>query len=134
MNNDTNWTNNFNDTADFDIRGFTVAVAGGGNVADDAKTLSAHSVAQYDDDGNPSLNWAVGDEFKIVGHTAVYSITSLDFTTGTTNANIGFNEKNATTGADGTISHATSGYKEGSYRGFQRSAENHLRLRNMGII
>jgi hypothetical protein len=123
------WTNNWNDTADFDIVGFTLALDSG-TYATAEVTLSAHSVAQYDDDGVPSLNWAVGDEFLFVGDTTVHSITSIAWTTGTTNADIGI----AGPGLSEAKSPGLSGYKEESYRGLQRSAENHLRLRNQGQI
>ena len=127
-----NWTNNFNDNQTTDTIQFTVA----GNHSSAATVLSGHSVAEFDSDGTPSQNWRVGDEFHIGTATTLYSIVSARFIPGNTNGQFII-----TPGLVGAKSNGAKATKEGvvsddddGYRGNQGSAENHLRLRNMGLI
>ena len=116
------WTNNFNDTQSTDV--ITAAVAGSTGGSTGTSTLSAHSVT--------TGQWAVGDEFTIDDNsdTTLYSITSITMEeTGRDSASIGHSPVLAVTAAAAKVI-----LKEDSYKGNHRSAENHLRLRNMGII
>tara|TARA_B100001559_G_C16478086_1_gene612381 strand:- start:1027 stop:1425 length:399 start_codon:yes stop_codon:yes gene_type:complete len=130
----TEWTNNFND----DLNSTTVVTAiVKGNQAT-GTDLIVDNFTQYDVDGNPSLNWGVGDEFTLKNgndddHADVlYTITALSAKGLTGTAQEWVIDHTPTLAAqadnDGVIT------KEDSYKGNQRSAENHLRLRNQGQI
>jgi hypothetical protein len=131
-----NWTNNFNDTQSDTVITAKVKVnhaIGEGTVAN---PLDVDNLTRLDHDGG--LNWRAGDEFTITNVTddddaTLYSITSI--TAGDTDYDadtvyslvispvLAFQADN-----NGTLT------KEDSYKGNQGSAENHLRLRNLGHI
>lgn len=127
------WTNNFNDEQSADVIGGTVA----GSHSLGASSLSAHSFNEADaafgkNQVGGRANWAVGDEFTIAGTSTVYSITSLtldDDSLGLGNATIGISPT-----LDENKDNGDAITKEDSYKGNHGSAENHLRLRNQGIV
>lgn len=130
-----NWTNNPNDlTIGQSTTVITAKVKGNQGSGTD---LLVDNFTQYDSDGNPSLNWAAGDEFTITNvadddDDTIYTIESIVAGSGSGAAK------------EWTINHTptlkvqaddnATVTKEDSYKGNQRSAENHCRLRNMGLI
>jgi hypothetical protein len=128
----TEWTNNFND----DLNSDTVITAKVKGNQGSGTDLIVDNFTQYDVDGNPSLNWAVGDEFTIVNDpdddATLYSVTALSAKglAGTAQEWVIDHTPTLAKQADnnGTVT------KEDSYKGNHRSAENHLRKRNMGLI
>jgi hypothetical protein len=139
-----NWTNNFNDTEPVATVQFVV-----NGTKTSGTTLTVDSFVQTDSDGG--ANWAVGDEFLIVndftGTTAnvgaaadlndtLYTIEAIGFTGAAGNLTVSPAFVNTTAGKalDDAICLKEPKDATHKYRGTQRSAENHLRLRNMGII
>ncbi len=117
------WTNNFNDaqttaTIQMDVKGGSQTGA----------TLVVDGFVETDPiDG--SVNWKVGDEFTIAGLSKLYTITSIVEDEGNSDWDIGVSPN-----LEGSPSNNAACLKEDSYKGNQGSAENHLRLRNMGLI
>ena len=129
-----NWTNNPNDlTIGQSTTVITAKVKGNQGSGTD---LLVDNFTQYDSDGNPSLNWAAGDEFTITNSPdddpTLYTIVSIVEGSGT-GVNQEWTINHTPTLAKEADNNATV-TKEDSYKGNQRSAENHCRLRNMGII
>ena len=127
-----NWTNNFNDnqvaaTIQFKVNG----------AAQNATTTLAVDEFVQTDPIDGSVNWKVGDEFEIAGVTdQLYTIEAIGFAGAAGNLTI-----SPATKASGPADNALCSKEGGSasdsadgYAGNQGSAENHLRLRNMGII
>ena len=128
----TECTNNFND----DLNSTTVITAKVKGNQGSGTDLVVDNFTQYDVAGNPSLNWAVGDEFTITNDpdddATLYSITALS-AMGLAGVNQEWTITHTPTLAKQADNNATV-TKEDSYKGNQRSAENHLRLRNQGQI
>ena len=128
----TEWTNNFND----DLNSATVITAKVKGAQGSGTDLLVDNFTQYDVDGNPSLNWAAGDEFTITNSPddddTLYTIVSIVEGSGTGTAQE-WTINHTPTLAKEADNNATV-TKEDSYKGNQRSAENHLRLRNQGQI
>lgn len=124
----TEWTNNFNDVQAVGTIQFKID----GEEAQGQTTISVDHFVETDPiDG--SVNWKVGDEFTIAGDTTLYSIVSITAGSGTGDAKNFDLVITPATVLDPTPNN-TDCTKEDSYKGNQGSAENHLRLRNMGII
>ena len=126
-----NWTNNFNDnqaiaTVQFLVKGDSQTGA----------TLTVDEFVETDPiDG--SVNWKVGDEFEIVGLAKLYTITSITEDSGNSDWDIGVSpnlESSPANNAKCSKEGGASDDSEDAYAGNQGSAENHLRLRNMGLI
>jgi hypothetical protein len=126
------WTNNFND----DLQSDTVitAIVDGNQASGTA--LKVDNLTLTDHDGG--ANWRAGDEFTLKNsndddHAAVlYSITALSAM-----GMAGVNKEYTLTISPTLAAQADNNgviTKEDSYKGNHGSAENHLRLRNMGLI
>jgi hypothetical protein len=134
-----NWTNNFNDTEPTATVQFLVD---GTKIS--GTTLTVDEFVQTDSDGG--ANWAVGDEFVIVNggtigggsdlNDTLYTIEAIGFTDtdGDLTVTPAFANTNAGKATDDAVCMKEPKSATNSYGGTQRSAENHLRLRNMGII
>ena len=124
------WTNNFNDN----LQSTTVITCSAKGAQPSGTDLVVDNFTQYDSDGG--LNWGVGDEFTINNSpdddATLYTVVSLSGMglTGTAREwTIVHTPTLAKQADDNAIVQ-----KEDGYKGNQRSAENHLRLRNMGLI
>ena len=124
----TEWTNNFND----DLNSATVITAKVKGAQSSGTDLLVDNFTQYDVDGNPSLNWGAGDEFTIAGHDTLYTVVSIVAGSGSGTAKEW--TINHTPTLEAQADNNATVTKEDSYKGNQRSAENHLRLRNQGQI
>ena len=124
----TEWTNNFNDVQSTATITFKID----GEEAQGQTTISVDFFVLTDPlDG--SVNWKAGDEFTIAGDTTLYSIVSITAGSGTgDDQNFDLVITPATV-LDPTPNNTVC-TKEDSYKGYQGSAENHLRLRNQGQI
>jgi hypothetical protein len=123
-----NWTNNFNDNQT--TATVTCVIDGAGS--EDDVTIHVDAFVLADSDGVGRDNWSVGDEIKIEDNTGLYTITSIGTVAGT-DVDLGISP-----GLNDDVPDDKVVYKEGplevGYKGNQGSAENHLRLRNMGLI
>jgi hypothetical protein len=126
-----NWINNSND----DLQSTTVITAKVDGEQTSGTTLNVDNFTQYDSDGG--LNWRAGDEFTITNVAAddddqLYSIVSITAGSGSGTAKnwawVITPTLGETADDNGTVT------KEDSYKGNHGSAENHLRLRSLGII
>tara|TARA_Y100000310_G_scaffold324013_1_gene385268 strand:+ start:345 stop:737 length:393 start_codon:yes stop_codon:yes gene_type:complete len=130
MENEVNWTNNVNDTQTDATIQFLI-----NNVSHEGAGQTDITVDEFvqTDPIDGSVNWKVGDEFTIAGNAQVYTITVIGFTG--SGGDLTIERKGGVAG--GLAAQANNNVvcsKEDSYKGNQGSAENHLRLRNMGII
>lgn len=131
-----NWTNNQND----DLQSTTVITAKVKGNQGSGTTLVVDNFTQYDVDGaladEGGLNWAAGDEFTITNSpdddATLYTVVSLSGM-GLAGVNKEWTITHTPTLAKQADNNGTV-TKEGSYKGNHRSAENHLRKRNMGLI
>ena len=131
-----NWTNNFNDNQTTTVITAKVKTAHAAAEGTVAAPLEVDNLTRLDHDGG--LNWRAGDEFTITNVAAddddqLYSIVSItagdtDYDTGTVYSLVLNPVLQEIADDNATLT------KEDSYKGNQGSAENHLRLRNQGII
>mgnify|MGYP003642911354 CR=1 FL=1 len=127
----TTWTNNFNDAEPTATVQFKLS----GNALINAVTANIKEFVVNDADGG--LNWKVGDEFTLASDSTetVYSLSALSVNVGVpAQAIIGFSPK-----LPEQVNGNQLGTKEGpsygvGYKGPHRSMENHIRLRNQGMI
>ena len=124
-----NWTNNFNDAQ---TTATVTCVIDQADAAEDDTTIHVDAFVLEDSDGVGYDNWSVGDEIRIEDNTGLYTITSIGTVAGT-DVDLGISP-----GLNADVPNDKTVYKEGptevGYKGNQGSAENHLRLRNLGII
>ena len=130
------WQNNSNDTQGTStITAYLCGVAG--NFATSATTLNLSGFSITAGQGALGYdNFSVGDEVTIGGGTTHYEITAMTNLSAGSDSNWSSGNITISPGLEnlGAVKVGKSVVKEDSYKGNQGSAENHLRLRNLGHI
>lgn len=126
LNDNFNWTNNFNDTETTDVISFLLD----GDEASAQTELSVKDFDITDSDGLGHPNWDVGDKLTFAAETGtpVHTITEIDVN------GAGTGTITVTPGLASGLSEDDPGLKQSSYKGKHGSAENHLRLFRQGLI